>query len=185
MIHWDAILEGCKQFDRQKQEELYKACYGPMVKVCSRYATDLDQAAAFYNEAMMKVFSNIHQYKGNGELPGWIRRIVVNTCIDHCRRQAKFIHQSVEEIQDEGIAVDPDVYNRLSGYDVTRLLYELPKNTCLVFSLFVLEGYKHEEIGQLLGISAGTSKWHLNEARRLLKDKLDSTLKKEIYSNAI
>jgi RNA polymerase sigma-70 factor, ECF subfamily len=183
--HRDAIIEGCKQDDRQKQEELYKACYLPMIKVCSRYATDIDEAGAFYNEAMLKVFSNIHQYKGESELLGWIRRIVVNTCIDHCRRQAKFVHQSVDTIPDEGISVNPDVYNRLSGYDITRLLQELPKNTSLVFSLFVLEGYKHEEIGQLLGISAGTSKWHLNEARRLLKDKLDSKLKKEIYSNAI
>jgi RNA polymerase sigma-70 factor (ECF subfamily) len=97
----------------------------------------------------------------------------------------KFSHQPVDDISSNNITVDPDVYSRLGGNDVIRMLKELPRNTSLVFSLFVLEGYKHDEIGQLLGISAGTSKWHLNEARRLLKNKMDSIQKKEIYSNAI
>lgn len=185
MLHWDEIVKGCKQHNRQQQEALYQACYASMLKVCTRYARDVDEAAALYNEAMLKVFNNIEQYKGDSELPAWIRRIVINTCIDHYRKQARFVHQPVEAISDQKIMVSPDVYHRLSGHDVTRLLHELPKNTSLVFSLFALEGYKHEEIGLLLGISAGTSKWHLNEARRLLKEKLDSLVKKEFYSNAI
>lgn len=183
--HWDEIVKGCKQHNHQQQELLYKLCYAPMLKVCTRYARDVDEAAAIYNEAMLKVFNNIEQYKGESELPAWIRRIVINTCIDHYRRHSRFIHQPVEAVIDQGIMITPEVYDRLSGHDVTRLLHELPKNTGMVFSLFVLEGYKHEEIGQLLGISTGTSKWHLNEARRLLKEKLDSLVKKEIYSNAI
>jgi RNA polymerase sigma-70 factor (ECF subfamily) len=116
---------------------------------------------------------------------GWIRRIVVNTCIDHCRRQVKFARQSIDTLNGDAMQVDPDVYKRFSGNDIIRLLQELPRNTALVFNLFVMEGYKHEEIGQLLGIAAGTSKWHLNEARRLLKNRLDTILKTETYSNAI
>ncbi len=167
------------------QEQLYRSCYAPMIKVCSRYANDIDEAGILYNESMLKVLTRLPQYQNKGELMGWIRRIVVNTCIDHCRKQVKFAHQSIDIIQEEIIRVDPDVYNRFSGHDVIRLLQDLPRNTALVFNLFVMEGYKHEEIGQLLGISTGTSKWHLNEGRRLLRNKIHSIPRNEIYNNAI
>jgi len=179
------IIEGCKRQHQQSQEALYRHCYTGMLKLCLRYARDADEAGAMYNEAMLKVFNTLHQYEGRGDFMGWIRRIVVNTCIDHCRRQAKFAHCPIDQLGDSDIFLDPDIYDRLSANDVINLLQELPRNTALVFNLFVMDGYKHEEIGQLLGISAGTSKWHLNEARRLLKNKLENLLKKEIYSNAI
>jgi RNA polymerase sigma-70 factor (ECF subfamily) len=185
LLHWNEIIEGCKRKNPQSQEALYRGCYAGMVKLCIRYASDMDEAAAIYNEAMLKVFNTLHQFEGRGDFMGWIRRIVVNTCIDHCRRQAKFTHNALEQVQEGSIAFDPDIYERLSVNDVIALLQELPRNTALVFNLFVLDGYKHEEIGQLLGISAGTSKWHLNEARRLLKNKLENLLKKEIYTDAI
>ena len=184
MLHWNNIIEGCKQQNPQSQEDLYRSCYAVMIKLCMRYARDSDEAGALYNEAMLKVFNRLHQYEGKGDFQGWIRRIVVNTCIDHCRRQAKFVHHSLHEVPDNSKWVDPDIYNRLSAHDVIALLQHLPRNTALVFNLFVLEGYKHEEIGETLGISAGTSKWHLNEARRLLKLQLDHLLKKEIANNA-
>ena len=164
---------------------MYRECYTAMMKLCSRYARDLDEAGALYNESMLKVLTHLPQYKGSGELMGWIRRIVVNTCIDHCRRQVKFASRAIDQVHEEAIRVDPEVYDRLSGNEVISLLQELPQNTALVFNLFVLEGYKHEEIGRLLGISTGTSKWHLSEGRRLLKHKLDLILIQETHSNAI
>lgn len=185
LTNQDDIIEGCKQQNPKSQEALYRACYASMIKVCYRYARDTDEAASLYNEGMLKVFNTVRQYQGKGDWMGWVRRILVNTCIDHCRRQAKFNHQPLEIVTGDNNSIDPDIYNRLSANDVMRLLQELPRNTALVFNLFVLEGFKHEEIGQLLGIAIGTSKWHLNEARRLLKHKLDILLKKEIYSNAI
>ena len=185
MSHWTKIIAGCKQQDPRSQEALYRGCYAGMIKLCIRYASDMDEAAAIYNEAMLKVFNSLHQFEGRGDFMGWVRRIVVNTCIDHCRRQAKFTHYAIEEVPDDTISLDPDIYDRLSANEVIGLLQQLPRNTALVFNLFVLEGFKHEEIGQILGISIGTSKWHLNEARRLLKNKLDDLLKKEAYGNAI
>jgi RNA polymerase sigma-70 factor (ECF subfamily) len=156
-----------------------------MIKLCIRYTRDIDEAGAVYNEAMLKVFNTLHQFESRGNFLGWIRRIVVNTCIDHCRRQAKFTHYAIEQVPDDSISIDPDIYDRLSANEVISLLQQLPRNTALVFNLFVLEGFKHEEIGQRLDISTGTSKWHLNEARRLLKNKLDDLLKNEAYGNAI
>jgi RNA polymerase sigma-70 factor (ECF subfamily) len=145
----------------------------------------MDDAAAIYNEAMLKVFTTLHQFEGRGDFMAWVRRIVVNTCIDHCRRQAKFTNYAIEQVPDETISLDPDIYDRLSTNEVICLLQQLPRNTALVFNLFVLEGFKHEEIGKRLDISTGTSKWHLNEARRLLKNKLDDLLKNESYGKAI
>lgn len=142
----------------------------------------MDEAAALYNEAMLKVFSGLQQYNGTGDFLAWVQRIMINTCIDHCRKETKFLHQEVNDITEQHITVDPAVYNRLSGNEVVQLLQQLPRNTALVFSLYVLEGYKHHEIATILGIAPGTSKWHLNEARRLLKMKLDALLKKETYS---
>ena len=183
--HWNDIIEGCLRNDLQKQQELYSVCYSSMMKVCIRYSRDNDEAGAIYNEGMLKVFNSIGQFRNEGDFEGWIRRIIVNTCIDHCRKQAKYKHQPLEVVIETSISVDPDIYQRLSGAEIISLMQGLPRNTALVFNLFVLEGYKHEEIGKLLGISGGTSKWHLNEARRLLKLKLETILKKEIYSNAI
>lgn len=89
MVHWNNIIEGCKQQDAQSQVQLYRICYTGLMKVCLRYATDLHAAAAMYNDAMLKVFNSMHQYEGRGDFMGWIRRIVINTCIDHCRQQIK------------------------------------------------------------------------------------------------
>ena len=185
MQNWNDIIEGCLQQNPPSQEALYRGCYAVMIKLCIRYARDMDEAGALYNEAMLKVFTMLHQYEGRGDVMGWIRRIVTNTCIDHCRRQAKFRHQPINDVTDNHTWVTPAIYDRLGASDVIKLLQELPRNTALVFNLFVLEGFKHEEIGERLGISSGTSKWHLNEARRLLKTKLDNLLKKETSTNAI
>ena len=157
-----------------------------MMKVCMRYCNgQQDQAAAAYNQAMLKVFRNIDQYKGDGAPEAWIRRIMVNTCIDQQRSFLRFKPVEMNEKTADLIPVVPDTYNRISGQDIMNLVYELPKNTGMVFNLFVMEGYKHEEIGKILGISSGTSKWHLNEARKLLREKIDKLFKKEFLANAI
>jgi RNA polymerase sigma-70 factor, ECF subfamily len=184
-INWQHIIEACKKKDPQVQEKLYRHYYPAMIKICLRYSKgNKDEAGAIYNQAMLKVFGNIHQYHGTGEPGGWIRKIVVNCCVDHCRSNKT---PSTDELSDTAdiLQVIPDTYNRISANEVLDLINELPVNTGLVFNLFVMEGYKHEEIGKILGISAGTSKWHLNEARRLLKQKLETFLKKEYLNDGI
>ena len=180
------ITEGCRRGDPRAQEELYRLCYPEMIKVCLRYGSgDLDTAGTLYNGAMLKVFQKITQFRSEGEFLGWIRRIVVNVCIDHCRERARFRAADLNESNEYILPVLPEIYNKLSGDEIVRLVQQLPRNTGLVFNLFVLEGYRHEEIGGLLGISSGTSKWHLNEARRLLKEKIEQLFKRENLANAI
>ena len=91
----------------------------------------------------------------------------------------------MKEAQEYILPVIPDVYNKLSGNDIMSYVHELPKNTGVVFNLFVIDGYKHEEIARILGIAAGTSKWHLNEARRLLKEMIEMELKKTSLKHVI
>lgn len=184
--NWLHIIEGCKRNDITAQEQLYKHCYAGMMKVCLRYtAGDIEEAAGIYNKALLKVFKNINQYKGKGEFEGWIRKIIVNTCIDACRSKVKFQSVQLTDAAADVLPVIPEAYSRISANEIINLVNELPKNTALVFNLFVIEGYKHEEIGKMIGISAGTSKWHLNEARKLLKQKLETVLKKDQLANAI
>jgi RNA polymerase sigma-70 factor (ECF subfamily) len=180
------IIEGCKRNELRAQEELYRHCYADMLKVCLRYTLgDTNKAGGLYNQAMFKVFTNIIQFRNEGEFLGWIRKIVVNVCIDSCRSGTKFAVTDIVETAEYILPVLPEIYNKISGNEIIKLVHELPKNTGLVFNLFVMEGYKHSEIGAMLGISPGTSKWHLNEARRLLKQKIEKVFKKETLANAI
>ncbi len=186
MINWQNIVEACTKRDPKAQEQLYRYLYPGMIKVCLRYCKgQADTAAAVYNQAMLKMFLNIGQYAGRGEFEAWCRRIVVNACIDHCRESVKFENEELKEAAADLFPIIPDAYKRIDGNEIIKLVYELPKNTGLVFNLFAMEGYRHEEIGKMLGISAGTSKWHVNEARKLLKKKLEALFKKEYLANAI
>jgi RNA polymerase sigma-70 factor (ECF subfamily) len=157
-----------------------------MMKICRRYCRgNTDESASVYNQGMLKVFQNIGQYSGSGAPEAWIRRIIVNSCIDHLRSGLKFQQKELDDTAIDMQTIIPDVYNRISGNEISNLINELPKNTGLVFNLFAIEGYKHSEIATILGISSGTSKWHLNEARKLLKQKLELIFKKEYLANAI
>jgi RNA polymerase sigma-70 factor, ECF subfamily len=184
--NWHIVIEACKKQEPAAQEMVYRHCYPAMMKICMRYCSgQQDIAGGLYNQAMLKVLNNIGQYSGKGEFEGWVRRIVVNVCIDHCRAKVKFQNTDIDNTHADLLPIIPEAYNRISGNEILKLINELPKNTGLVFNLFVMEGYKHNEIGDLLGISAGTSKWHLSEARKLLKQKLETLFKKEYLANAI
>jgi RNA polymerase sigma-70 factor (ECF subfamily) len=179
-------IRACQQNDIRAQERLYRLCYPDMIRICQRYAFgDNQNAGAMYNEAMLKVFRKVMQFREDGEVMGWIRKLVVSSCIDYCRRSTGFQAQSMPENEENDSPVIPEVYHKLSGNDLQKMIHQLPKNTGLVFNLFVIEGYKHQEIAMMIGISAGTSKWHLNEARRLLKQKIELTLTQEKIANAI
>ena len=184
--NWHHIIEGCKKQSSRSQEQLYRVFYPEMIKICLRYANcNIEDAAFIYNQAMFKVFMNINQYRNHGSFEGWIKRIVINSCVDSCRKHVKFQTIELNDGVADIIPIIPEVYNRINGEDVLNLIHELPRNTGLVFNLYVMEGYKHEEIGKLLGISASTSKWHLSEARKLLKEKIETRFKKDFLKYAI
>ena len=166
------IIEGCKNYKATHQEAMYKYCYQQMFAVCERYCTNRDDAAVLYNEGMLKVLSKIEKYEYKGEFMGWVRRIMVNTCIDFCRKNTLYSIQELDEKMEDQIFVSPEIENKISSEEIVKLIQALPKSTSLVFNLYAIEGYKFDEIAIAVNITIGTAKWHVSEARKTLKQKL-------------
>lgn len=182
-INLPIIVRGCQQNDILCQEQLYKLFYPEMIKICSRYANDDDGAGSIYNDAMLRVFKNIGEYKEEGKLGAWIRKIVVHCCIDFCKKKVVFARRLSEDYR-EDFSISPEAFNIVSAKEIQKLLAQLPASTAIVFNMYVYEGFTHKQIGERLGISDGTSKWHLSEAKRLLKNKIDNFITTTTKANA-
>jgi RNA polymerase sigma factor (sigma-70 family) len=182
-INTAILIKGCQQNDILCQQQLYKFCYPEMIKICYRYANDMDGAGIIYNDAMLKVFKNIDTYKEEGKLMGWIKTIVFNCCIDFCKKKTIF-SKITDIVSEDEVSILPEVFDRLSGKDIQQLIAGLPKATATVFNLYVYDGFTHKQIGEQLGISDGTSKWHVSEAKKQLKIKLETISETELKTNA-
>ncbi len=168
------LISGCINNDRRAQEQLYKQFYGPMVSICLRYTRNQEDAIEVLHNGFLKVYKNIHTYKAEkASLYTWIRTIVINSAIDFIRQREKF-YSKIELEKAEEPAIDADAVQRMSAGELLQLVQQLSPATKAVFNLYVMEGYNHREIGNLLGISEGTSKWHLSEARRQLQQLLQT-----------
>jgi RNA polymerase sigma factor (sigma-70 family) len=158
------MINGCINNDRRAQEKLYKHFYGSMTTLCLRYTRNEEDAIEVLHNGFLKVFKNIATYNNSkGSLYTWIRTIIVHTAIDFIRQREKFFTKTSLEI---------DALHRLSANELLKLVQRLPSATQAVFNLYVVDGYTHREIGNMLGISEGTSKWHLSQARKLLQQLL-------------
>jgi RNA polymerase sigma-70 factor, ECF subfamily len=165
-------IKGCLANDHKSQECLYKYCFINLMKVSFRYHTNEADAAASFNKAMHTVFDKLKMYRGDGPFLGWVRTIVVNTCLNELRKVVKY---SIQEINEDELKLQntlPDAYSNISEKEIMALVQALPDATRLVFNLYVMEGYTHTKIAEILKISAGTSKWQLNQARTILKEKI-------------
>jgi RNA polymerase sigma factor (sigma-70 family) len=167
----EQILTGCRQQERSAQEQLYQLCYEPFMRLCLRYANNRDDAADILNKAFFNILTRIDQYTGQGSFVGWMKRILVNAAVDYVRANQRFrFHEPVEQAHEMPGQSQPD--SELARHDVLKMLRELPYTTASVFSLYVLEGYAHREIADMLGITEANSKWHLHHARKLLQKQL-------------
>lgn len=166
------IINGCKQNDPRSQEKLYKDYYKAMMTICMRYTKNESDAVEVLNSGFFKVFKNIQRYDaGIAGLYAWIRKIVINTCLDFIRIKAG--RENHINILDAGdVEIPADILNKMKAAELLALIRELPPSTLGVFNLYVIDGYNHKEISALLGISEGTSKWHLSEARKALQQKI-------------
>jgi RNA polymerase sigma-70 factor, ECF subfamily len=172
------IIEGCTKNEIHNQRKLYELCYTDMIKICFRYAKDADGAGTIFNDAMLKVFKNIGDYKEQGKLFGWIKTILVNCCIDYCKKELAFKNK-ISQNAEMDINIQPEVLNNVSNKEIQIFLKRLPVATAIVFNMYVYEGFTHKQIGHILGISDGTSKWHLSEAKQSLKNKLEKLIEIE------
>lgn len=167
------ILSGCREQDIQCQEQLYRLCYPEMIKICCRYAGDLDGAGTIFNNSMLRVFRHIGTYRHEYKLMAWVKTIVVNCCIDYVKQRNKFREEAIPTGIIEEAEISEDALSKVSVKEIQKLILQLPKATAAVFNLYIYEGFTHKQIAGSLGISEGTSKWHVNEGRRLLKSKLE------------
>ena len=163
------LISGCINGDRKAQELLYRNFYRVMMTVCLRYTKNEADAMEVLNSGFYKVYKNIHRFdQSKGSLYTWIRTIIINNCLDFIKSRSG---QMATEKLDQAAVVDlpPDIFSKMSASDILMLVRQLPSATQAVFNLYVMEGYNHKEIAAGLSISEGTSKWHLSEARKILK----------------
>ncbi len=166
------IIAGCLRKEPRAQQELYRAFAPKMYGVCLRYAKNEMEADDILQEGFIKVFGYLETYRNEGSLEGWIRRTMVNTAINYYRKNLKHANQldldGLEVINDN----DVDVVDKLSADEILCLIRDLPEVYRCTFNMYVIEGYTHKKIAEILDISENTSKSQLLRARKLLKKKL-------------
>ena len=165
------VLEGIKREDRKCQEMLYKQFYSYGMGICLWYSSTREEAVEILNDGFMKVFQKIGQYNPEKPFKKWFRRILINSAINYYKKNIKHNHWGLEVIQ-EPTSYENDVLGQLSYKEIIQLIQHLPLAYRTVFNLYVIEGYKHEEIAGLLSITVGASKSNLSRARANLRGML-------------
>ena len=155
--------------ERKMQQELYQRFASKMYGVCLRYAGSAEEAEDVLQEGFIKVFNKIGSFRGDGSFEGWIRRIFVNTAIEHYRK--KIYLQPITEYEEDTVEGKYlSILDKLEEKDIIQLVQQLSPGYRTVFNMYVIEGYSHKQIAEALGISEGTSKSQLSRAKQILQD---------------
>lgn len=172
------LIKNCIAGSREAQKALYDQYAPAAYALIKRYTRHDELAQEMLNDAFFKVLTRLEQYSGDGAFEGWIRRVVVNTVTDHLRKHIKKREREIHTEQPVEPFVDNNIVGGLSYKELLAQVHELPEMQRAVFNLYVFEDLKHKEIGNLLGISDGNSRWYLNDARNRLKEKINSLVKR-------
>lgn len=172
------ILNACRRDDRRAIQALYIHCFKRLMPVCYRYHHNEEDARAALNLGFMKILKGLDVIEGEVNFNAWSKRIVVNCLIDEYRRSKKHneyiaYKETDRELEFTSSSSVNEGEGAIGYENLMVLIRELPSVSAQVFNLYVIDGYNHKEIGELLGMSEGTSKWHLSTARKMLRDKLE------------
>jgi len=170
------LVKRCIRKDKEASKNLYDKFSGKMFSVCLRYSSDYHSAEDILQEGFMKVFKNLSKFRFEGSFEGWLRRIIVNTAIEHYRKTVH-MYPIIDIGNTEKERVNEHVLQHLQAKDILELIKNLSPGYQTVFNLYVIDGYPHKEISRMLNISEGTSKSQLARARYLLQ-KMISNLDK-------
>ena len=163
------LVKDCLREKGAAQRQLYELFAPPMLGVCYRYTKSMADAEDVLQEGFIKVFKKIESFRGEGSFEGWVRRIFVNTAIEHFRRKAYL--QPITEKEESTIEAQyVGVLDNLAEKDIIKLVQELSPGYRTVFNMYVVEGYTHKQIAEILGISEGTSKSQLSRAKIILQE---------------
>lgn len=166
------LVKGCSRNDRRIQEVLYKQYCSSMLALCRSYTKNEEDAVEVLQDGFLKIFQQIDRFDpAKSSLYTWMRTIVIRTAIDSLRKKNKK-QETIEWKESYDPFIEAEALLKMSAQQILNLLQNLPATSRMVFNLYVTEGYTHREIGELLNISEGTSKWHLSEARKYLINSL-------------
>ena len=167
----DDLIEGCLLGNPVMQRKLYDKHAPKMYGICLRYAANSEDAKDILQDGFVKVFVNLGKFMATGSFEGWMRRIFVNTAIEHYRKKNQLY--AISENQEENIPnQEVSALDELEAEDIIRLISELPNGYRTVFNLFAVEGYSHKEIATMMNISEGTSKSQYARAKAWLQEKI-------------
>lgn len=169
-----SLINSCLKKERAGQNLLYKALFSYLMNICMRYKNDYDTAGASLNAIYLKILENLDKFRKDDSFIAWVKRIAVNHLIDEYRKdQRTKKHTSYIE---DGKGIESKAFHskeaEMESEYLLEMIKELPEMTQKVFNLYAIDGFKHREIAELLGMSENTSKWHLREARLKLQAKL-------------
>lgn len=165
------LIRGCIKDDALCQKSLFNRYASTLLGVCMRYARNKEDAEDILQDAFIKIFKKISQFKGDGSFEGWMRRVVVNTALKKYTVSRYSKEFSVDEVKDSHLPDSNDVppFNHLTEKDLLLLIHNLPDGYRIIFNLYVIEGFQHDEIANMLGIQPGTSRSQLVKARQMLQ----------------
>ena len=169
MINEADLIKGCINGERKMQQELYDRFAPKMYGVCLRYARNTEEAEDILQEGFIKIFKKIGSYRGEGYFEGWIRLIFVNTAIEHFRRKT-YLQPITDKEEGSVEGTYLSVLDNLAEKDIIGLVQQLSPGYRTVFNMYVVEGYTHKQIAEMLNISEGTSKSQLSRAKLILQD---------------
>ncbi len=179
----EELIKKCIKGDRRCQNALYNRLSPKMMAVCFRYSRSREDAEDTLIEGFVKVFENLEQFKNLGSFEGWVRKIIVNTAIAKFKKANPFgVIVNIENIQNS-ISSDATIFETMNAKVLMDMIQKLPPAYQIVFNLYSFEGMKHKEIAEQLGISEGTSKSNLFDARAILKKMVEQTKLYDLASN--
>jgi RNA polymerase sigma factor (sigma-70 family) len=185
MDHY-VLVKDCLKGRPAAQKQLYQLYAGPMLSVCYRYTKSMADAEDVLQEGFVKVFLHLHQYRFQGELGAWIRRIMVTTAINFLKRNARYQSELVfpeDHLHAVSNEAHPEI--KMEAKELADLIRQLPPGYQTIFNLYAVEGFNHVEIGTILGIQESTSRSQYARARALLihwVEKKDNDVKKTVYA---
>lgn len=166
------LIDRCKEGERRAQEQLYRKLYSFSMAIALRYSRDVNDASDILSHAFYKIFRSLKSYdKNKGQFHAWVKRIIINEALDHIKSRNVLVEDFIEA--NDNTSITNSATHTIRVNEIMAEIQKLPPATHAVFVMYVIDGYNHREIAELLNITAGTSKWHLSEARRILQQRLE------------
>lgn len=166
----EKYIEGCKKGSPKYQKLLYQKFYGLMMNISLRYTNNYEDAVEVLNSGFLKIFTKIGAFEGKGSFEGWMKKIMTNTAIDFLRCKPDY-HEYLPE-NESTYFVENEAMAKFNAEEILAFIQQLPPMTRVVFNLYAIEGYSHDDISSKCNISVGTSHWHVANARKILIKKI-------------